>query len=97
MFKKLNGDVAILRRNGTYFQGDLYEFEGCLFAKVAGGFIRLRKNGTTTRENTVALYLESNGPIYFDKFGRLTTKRDDAHEHQLDIARFNSSGGLENL
>jgi len=91
MFKKFNGgDVALLCRTGTYFQAGLYEFKGALFAKVGAGFIRLRVNGTTTRQNTTLLYIESAGSIRADGFGRLITRGGAA----FDIASFNRSWGF---
>lgn len=72
MFTKLEGDSVLLSSKGVYHPCDLYTFNGALFAKTRGGYVRLRENGTTTKDGTNFTYLEYSGPLYADQFGRLT-------------------------
>lgn len=74
MFKKLEGDSCIVRHKGVYRPADLYEFDGKLFAKVGAGYIRLRANGTTTKDGTMLEHMEFEGGLFQDKFGRLCTQ-----------------------
>ncbi len=71
-FKKLEGDTVVLVQNGVYKPSDLCEWGGKLFAKAAGGYIRLRADGTTSRDGIRFEHMEFDGKLYEDKFGRLT-------------------------
>jgi hypothetical protein len=73
MFKKLEGDTAMLVQGGVYKTTDLYEWAGKLFAKAAGGYIRLRKDGTTSKDGVRLEHMEIETPLFSDKFGRLAT------------------------
>ena len=70
-FKQLTGETVVLQSNGIFKQSDLYEWDGKLFAKHAGGFIRLKENGSTSKDgvNIEMLYLDA--PLLKDRFGRL--------------------------
>lgn len=74
MFKKLEGDTALLRQGGVYKPAELYTFNGGLFAKTAGGYVRLRANGTTSRDGIAVEHMEYEGELYSDRFGRLTVQ-----------------------
>lgn len=70
-FKQLQGETVILVQNGVYKQADLYEWKGGLFAKFSGGFIRLKENGSTTKDGVSIDTLMFDGELRRDKFGRL--------------------------
>jgi hypothetical protein len=72
MFEKMEGDRALLVQGGVFKQADLYQFAGALFARAAGGFVRLYANGSTSRPGMPFTYLETAAPLYRDQFGRLT-------------------------
>jgi hypothetical protein len=78
MFKRLEGDTALVRQGGVYKVCDLYEMGGALYARFGGGYIRLRENGTTSKDGVQIEHMEIDVPLFADKFGRLTvTERDD--------------------
>jgi hypothetical protein len=55
MFKPSEGDFVVLRvfskRSTTYFQCDLYTYNGHLFAKKGNSFILLYENNHTSCSN----------------------------------------------
>lgn len=71
MFKKLDGDTAMIRKGGGYRPCDLYEWLGGLYVKMGSEYIRLRANGTTSKDGVTLEHLEYDGPLYADKFSRL--------------------------
>lgn len=73
MFDKLEGDTAMLVQGGVYKTTELYVWAGKLFAKAAGGYIRLRTNGTTSKDGVRLEHMEIEQPLFSDKFGRLAT------------------------
>jgi hypothetical protein len=49
LFQKIEGEAAVLSRSGgLYQQVDLYTRNGLLYAKVAGGFVKLMYDGSTS-------------------------------------------------
>jgi hypothetical protein len=71
MFKKLEGETAVLHSGGVYRVADLYERDGRLFAAVSGGFVRLYENGSTSKPATQIESLQLEGELLKDRFGRL--------------------------
>jgi hypothetical protein len=71
MFKRLEGDTAILRINGVYKVADLYEHNGRLFAATSGGYVRLNENGTTSKDKLAIESLQIDTALFRDRFGRL--------------------------
>lgn len=65
------GQVAVLVRNGVYQQAPLFTRNGHLFAKVAGGFVRLAANGSTSAPNIRIDSIVTDLPLFHDRFGRL--------------------------
>lgn len=74
MFKRLEGDTAILRLSGVFKVTDLYELDGKLFAAIAGGYVRLYARGTTSKDKLHIERLAIDGPLYRDGIGRLCTE-----------------------
>ena len=79
MFKKLEGDTAMLRQGGVYRPCELYSWNGGLFAKMGSGYIRLRQDGTTTKDGVSLEHMEIEGDLFADKFGRLATERREGY------------------
>lgn len=50
-FKQCEGEAAVIVERGIYKQVDVYERDGILYAKTAGGFVRLMVDGSTTKAN----------------------------------------------
>lgn len=73
MFKRLEGDTAVLYTKGVYKQADLYEWEGGLYASVGGGFVRLTADGRTSVPTTVVKQITTDIPLWTDRFNRLST------------------------
>lgn len=71
MFTKLEGDAAILHSKGRLYQCDLYEWQGGLFAKQGGGFVRLRANGGTSVPSVTLTQVITTRPLFMDRFERL--------------------------
>lgn len=51
-FKEVEGEACVIIHKGTYRQCPVYTRDGYLYAKVAGGFVRLMSDGSTTRTHT---------------------------------------------
>lgn len=70
-FKHLVGETAILSQKGAFWQTDLYEWDGKLFAQVGGKYIRLKENGSTSKDGINIEMLCLDSPLQKDRFGRL--------------------------
>jgi|WetSurMetagenome_2_1015567.scaffolds.fasta_scaffold354503_2 hypothetical protein len=78
MFKALDGDTCILVENGVYKVGALFEYNGYLFAKVGGGFVKLFENGSTSKAGRLtleSLQLDAARTLYRDPHGRIMTRK----------------------
>lgn len=71
MFKHMVGDEAVICCRGLYKQVPLYSREGVLYAKITGGFVKLRHDGSTTRPEIKIDTLMVQGELYRDPLGRL--------------------------
>jgi hypothetical protein len=71
MFKKLEGDTALVVQNGVFKVADLYERDGKLFAQAAGGFVRLYRDGRTSKSGLAFTTLVTEEPLFKDRFDRL--------------------------
>jgi hypothetical protein len=58
LFHKIEGAVVILRQRGVFKQVDVYRREEKLYAKAAGGFIGLKREGGTTKPEISWEHLE---------------------------------------
>lgn len=74
MFTQLIGHSAVVRKGGVYKPCDIYEYRGQLFAKFGGGFVRLNADGKSSVEGCTLDMLAYEGPLFKDKFGRLTVQ-----------------------
>jgi len=73
LFKEVEGDVAIVVTGGVFKQVPLYTRNGFLFAGVAGGFVRLKADGTTSKPHMRLEHLETELALHQDRLGRLGT------------------------
>lgn len=80
MFKRLEGDTAILKVGGVYKTADLYERDGKLFAAALGGYVRLYDSGATSKDGLNVDTIASDAPLYRDRFGRLCTAPGEGRE-----------------
>lgn len=48
-FKKIEGEGAIVVERGIYKQVELYERDGFIYAKAAGGFVKIMADGSTSK------------------------------------------------
>lgn len=71
MFKKIETDNAIIVKGGVYKQADVYEFQGGLYLKANGGFVRVNANGGTSVSGLSLHTIMREGSIYADPWGRL--------------------------
>jgi hypothetical protein len=69
-FKELEGEAAVLVDNGVYKQVPLFSRNGYLYAKTAGGFVRLMADGSTTKAR-MRLDTISVAELAKDSMGRL--------------------------
>lgn len=75
MFNRLEGDTVLLKTQaGKFTPADLYTFQGGLFARVSGGYARLKKDGTTSMDGVSFVYIETNLDLYADAFGRISVE-----------------------
>lgn len=71
MFRKLEGDNAIVEKGGVWKPADVYEMGGMLFLKANGGFVRVNANGATSVPGLTLRWLAREKPLYADRWGRL--------------------------
>lgn len=72
-FQQIEGEAAIIVERGVYKQVDLYQRDGVLYAKAAGGFIRLMVDGSTTKAHC-RLETISLATLRRDAVGRLCSE-----------------------
>jgi hypothetical protein len=48
LFHVVEAAQVVLRRKGVFYQAPIYQRDGALYAKAAGGYIELRSGGKTT-------------------------------------------------
>lgn len=70
-FQHVEGEYAILVTNGVYKQAQVFNRGGYLYAQASGGFVRLHKDGHTSKPKTRLDYLTWTGEISHDAMGRL--------------------------
>ncbi|MEX0302865.1 MAG: hypothetical protein AB3N24_10610 [Leisingera sp.] len=73
LFKELEGDVAIVVAGGVYKQVKLFTRNGFLFAGVSGGYVRLKADGTTSKDKMRLEHVETEVRLHKDRLGRLGT------------------------
>lgn len=71
LFQRVEGETAIITCGGVFRQCELYVLDGHLFAQVAGGFVRLYADGSTSKPNNVLHKLTWTGELAKDPLGRL--------------------------
>lgn len=71
LFKQIEGESAVLYERGVFKQTDLFSRDGFLYAKAAGGFVRLYADGSTSRAHVKIDTLAFGGVLFRDKLGRL--------------------------
>lgn len=77
-FKLLDGDSAVVRVNGTFKETALYSWGGMLFVEISkGSFVRLNKDGSTSKSKMQLVSLVTDRPLLADKFGRLCVDKSD--------------------
>lgn len=79
-FRKIEGDTAIVSSGGVYRQCDLYDWDGKLFAKAGGGFVRLKSNGSTSKDGLNIVHVMTDNPLLVDRFGRLCVTPGDGRK-----------------
>tara|TARA_Y100000593_G_C4224646_1_gene293760 strand:- start:236 stop:490 length:255 start_codon:yes stop_codon:yes gene_type:complete len=52
-FQLIHGSVVVIRQKTVYKQTEAYHRNGDVYAKAAGGFIKLSKTGKTTHPDIV--------------------------------------------
>lgn len=72
MFTELVGQSAVVRKGGVFKPCPLYEYRGMLFVKFGGGFVRLSATGKSSVEGLALDLLAYEGPLYADRFDRLS-------------------------
>ncbi|KRW94324.1 hypothetical protein [Paracoccus sp. MKU1] len=72
-FNVLEGDFVVLSSKGVFQQVPVYEWQGGLFAKAKGGYIRLNADGSTSHPDVSQRCLCSDVSLFKDRFGRLCT------------------------
>lgn len=80
MFKQLEGDTAVIKHGGIYKKADLYEWKGDLFLSFGGGYIRVYADGKTTKDGVFVEHMETDAPLYKDRFGRISFDSRDGYK-----------------
>lgn len=73
LFRELEGDAAIVVSGGVYKHVKVYLRDGYLFAGFSGGYVRLKADGTTSKDKLRLDHLETGIPLHKDHYGRLGT------------------------
>lgn len=71
MFVEVEGEAAIIVERGVYKQVPVFTRNGFLYAKAAGGFVRLYADGSTTKPHCRLDTLTWEGPLCRDGLGKL--------------------------
>ena len=74
LFQQLEGAAAVLVENGVYKQVDVFTRNGYIYAKMAGGFVRINADGSTTKDRMRLDTLDvvsMEGALGVDPLGRL--------------------------
>jgi hypothetical protein len=72
MFKRIETDNAVIVKGGVFKTADVYEFQGGLYLKAGGGFVRVKMNGATSVDGlSLHTLMRESGELYADQFGRL--------------------------
>lgn len=71
MFKRLDGDNAVVEKGGVWKPADVYEMDGMLFVKAQGGFVRVKGDGSTSVPGLTLRWLAREKPLFADKWNRL--------------------------
>lgn len=87
MFNEIPGAQVLLRAGGVFKPAKLYDFNGCLFAAAAGGYVRLYENGSTSKDKLNFGELHYDGSLTVDKLGRL--RSDTEGKAVSDFSRIN--------
>lgn len=76
-FKQVEGEAAVVVENGVYKQVDVYTRDGVLYAKSAGGFVKLYADGSTTKAKLRLETLSWEGALFRGSLGRLLVEPRD--------------------
>lgn len=71
MFQKIEDDEAVIVENGVYRTAEVYEYNGGLYLRAKGGFVRLKADGSTSASRVRLECLHRDGPLFRDRFGRI--------------------------
>lgn len=71
LFQQAEGAAAVLVENGIYKQVDVYTRNGFIYAKAAGGFVRINADGSTTKAKMRLDTLSYDDQLGIDPVGRL--------------------------
>ena len=71
LFKELEGDTAIVAFRGVYKPAPLFIRNGFLFAAISGGYVRLKSDGTTSKDKLYLVHLETEVALHKDNLRRL--------------------------
>lgn len=72
-FKKVEGEGAVVVERGIFKQVELYTRDGFLYAKAAGGFVKIMADGSTSKlgGNLKLDFMTWNGKLAKSKYGYL--------------------------
>lgn len=85
-FKSIEDGSAIVILNGVYQEVALAEMDGNLFAEISKGkFVRLKADGSASLVKLRLELLEYSGPLYSDKFGRLTVVAGEGYKPLMSL------------
>lgn len=76
-FKQVEGEAAVVVENGVYRQVDVYTRDGVLYAKSAGGFVKLYADGSTTKAKLRLETLSWDGDLFRGALGHLLVEPRD--------------------
>ncbi len=72
-FQQVEGVACILSQNGGETQNDIYKRDGYLYAKSGNVFVRLNRDGSTTKAKVRLVHMTFDEDLFSDAMGRLCT------------------------
>mgnify|MGYP000686987209 CR=1 FL=1 len=70
-FIDIEHEQAVVSMGGVQKQVPLAQRDGLLFAKVAGGYVQLRHDGSTSKPGMQLLFMSWDGPLHVTQLGEL--------------------------
>lgn len=77
MFTCFNHDVALIGSGGVFRTAPLFTGpDSGLYIGLGSGFVRVRADGSTSKDKLTVYRIETSSPLYHDRHRRLTVAKE---------------------